>query len=77
MNFKYHYIFLVFAFFLSIHFVAILRNKDWVLFAGTGKYNFDYFIKKIGRTAVRLFTGTLTLIGITISVLLFYIQESE
>ena len=77
MNFEYHYIYLLFTFFLGIYFLAILLNKDWVLFPGDGKYNFDYFIKIFGRTLVRIFIGTLTLIGIGITFSLFYIQEKK
>ena len=77
MNFEYHYIYLLFTFFLGIYFLAIVLNKDWVLFPGDGKYNFDYFIKIFGRTLVRIFIGTLALIGIGITFSLFYIQEKK
>lgn len=77
MNFEYHYIYLLFTFFLGIYFLAILLNKDWVLFPGDGKYNFDYFIKIFGRTIVRCFIGLLTLIGILISFSAFYYQQNK
>lgn len=77
MTFQYHYIYLIITFFLCMYFIAIILNKDWVLVAGKGKYNFDYYIKIFGRTAVRVFIAILTIVGIVISFGAFYIKQTN
>ncbi|MBJ2173297.1 immunity 17 family protein [Aureibaculum sp. A20] len=76
-SFKPHYVYLLITFFLIIYLIAIIRKKDWVLFAGSGKYNFDYFIKIVGKTTVRLFIGFLSILGIVASFSAFYYHQNK
>lgn len=76
-NFKPHYVYLLITFFLVIYLIAIIRNKEWVLFSGNGKYNFDFFIKHVGRAAVRIFIGFLTVLGIGASFSAFYYHQNK
>ena len=76
-SFKPHYVYFLITLFLVIYLISIIRNKDWVLFSGSGKYNFDYFIKIIGRTMVRLFVGFLAVLGIGASFSAFYYHQNK